>query len=140
LKQIEEYSKNAACLVSPNMSIGANLLFKLAGQTAKSLGPDYDIEIVETHHRFKKDAPSGTAKRLAESVTKATGKAVPTHSLRVGDVVGDHMVTYSNLGERIELVHRVHTREVFARGALVAARFIAKAKPGMYTMADVIGK
>ncbi|MDI6787625.1 MAG: dihydrodipicolinate reductase C-terminal domain-containing protein, partial [Planctomycetota bacterium] len=102
------------------------------------LGPDYDIEIVETHHRFKKDAPSGTAIRLADNITARIGKKIPIHSLRVGDVVGDHMVVYSCLGERIELTHRVHTRDVFARGALQAARFLAHVRAGLYTISDVL--
>ena len=130
--------KKIACLISPNMSIGANLLFKVAPQIAVILGKEYDIEIVETHHRFKKDAPSGTAIRLADAITATTHKKIPTHSLRIGDVVGDHTAVYSTLGERIELTHRVHTRDIFSRGALKVARFLAKAKPGFYTMADAI--
>ena len=130
--------KKIACLISPNMSIGANLLFKVAPQIAAVLGQEYDIEIVETHHRFKKDAPSGTAIRLADAITAQTGKKIPTHSLRIGDVVGDHTAIYSTLGERIELTHRVHTRDIFSRGALKVARFLAQARPGFYTMADAL--
>ena len=130
--------KKIACLISPNMSIGANLLFKVAPQIAATLGPEYDIEIVETHHRFKKDAPSGTAIRLGDAITAVTKKKIPTHSLRIGDVVGDHTAIYSTLGERIELTHRVHTRDIFSRGALKVARFLAQARPGFYTMADAI--
>jgi len=136
--KIRQASKKIACLISPNMSIGANLLFKVAPQIAAILGKEYDIEIVETHHRFKKDAPSGTAIRLADAITSVTKKKIPTHSLRIGDVVGDHTAIYSTLGERIELTHRVHTRDIFSRGALKVARFLAQARPGFYTMADAI--
>lgn len=136
--QIRRAGKKIACLISPNMSIGANLLFKVAPQIAAILGREYDIEIVEAHHRFKKDAPSGTAIRLADAITATTHKKIPTHSLRIGDVVGDHTAVFSALGERIELTHRVHTRDIFSRGALKVARFLAKARPGFYTMADAI--
>lgn len=136
--KIRQAGRKIACLISPNMSIGANLLFKVAPQIAAILGKEYDIEIVETHHRFKKDAPSGTAIRLADAITSVTKKKTPTHSLRIGDVVGDHTAIYSTLGERIELTHRVHTRDIFSRGALKVAHFLAQARPGFYTMADAI--
>jgi len=148
INRIRSAGKKISCLISPNMSLGANMMFKVAPEIAAILGANYDIEIVETHHRFKKDAPSGTAIRLAESITDPpdrmsgragkSGKKIPIHSLRVGDVVGDHSVIFSTLGERIELIHRVHTREIFSRGALYAARFLAKSKPGLYTMLDMI--
>lgn len=138
LSKIKAASKMIPCLLSPNMSLGANLLFRLGGAAAQTLGPDYDMEIVETHHRFKKDAPSGTAKRLAETVSRASKKNIPIHSLRIGDVVGDHTVVFSNLGERIELTHRVNNRDIFARGAIYAAKLLARAKPGLYSMADIL--
>ncbi|MFH0887735.1 MAG: 4-hydroxy-tetrahydrodipicolinate reductase [Planctomycetota bacterium] len=138
INRIRSAGKKIACLISPNMSLGANMMFKAAPEIAAILGPDYDIEIVETHHRFKKDAPSGTAIRLAESITDKSGKKIPIHSLRVGDVVGDHSVIFSTLGERIELIHRVHTRDIFSRGALYTACILAKLKPGLYTMLDMI--
>ncbi|MFA5793918.1 MAG: 4-hydroxy-tetrahydrodipicolinate reductase [Candidatus Brocadiia bacterium] len=138
LNKIKAASKVIPCLLSPNMSLGANLLFRLGAEAARTLGPDYDAEIIETHHRFKKDAPSGTAKRLAECVAKASNKNIPIHSLRIGDVVGDHTVVFSNLGERIELTHRVNNRDIFARGAIYAAKFLANAKPGLYSMSDIL--
>lgn len=138
INRIRSASKKIACLISPNMSLGANMMFKVAPEIAAILGSNYDIEIVETHHRFKKDAPSGTAIRLAESITNKSGKKIPIHSLRVGDVVGDHSVIFSTLGERIELIHRVHTRDIFSRGALYVACILAKSKPGLYTMLDMI--
>jgi 4-hydroxy-tetrahydrodipicolinate reductase len=130
--------KKIPCMISSNMSLGANMMFKVAPEIAAILGRGYDMEIVEIHHRFKKDAPSGTAIRLAESITKKSGRKIPIHSLRIGDVVGDHSIIFSTLGERIELIHRVHTRDIFSRGALSAARFLAKVKPGLYTMQDML--
>jgi 4-hydroxy-tetrahydrodipicolinate reductase len=138
LSRIKAASKIIPCLLSPNMSLGANLLFRLSAAAAQALGPDYDVEIIETHHRFKKDAPSGTAKRLAESIAGVTGKNPPIHSLRIGDVVGDHTAVFSNLGERIEMTHRVNNRDIFARGAIYAAKLLAKSKPGLYSMNDII--
>ena len=138
INRIRSAGKKISCLISPNMSLGANMMFKVAPEIAAILGANYDIEIVETHHRFKKDAPSGTAIRLAGSITNKSGKKIPIHSLRVGDVVGDHSVIFSTLGERIELIHRVHTRDIFSRGALYAACILTKSKPGLYTMLDMI--
>ena len=159
-RRVEEAGDRVACVFSPNMSVGVNLLFKLAGETARSLGEDYDVEIVEAHHRFKKDAPSGTALKLAEVITAALGRdldkaarygrrgetgertaaEVGIHSVRAGDIVGDHTVIFSNLGERLELTHRAHSRDTFARGALRAARFAALAPPGFYSMMDVLNQ
>ena len=142
---------------SPNMSVGVNLLFKVVGEVARALGPDYDIEIAETHHRFKKDAPSGTALGLARSICQATGKDIARtlvygregisprkageigmHALRLGDTVGEHSVAFGNLGETITLSHSAHTRDTFVRGALRAAEWIVGRKPGLYTMQDVL--
>ena len=134
-------------------------MFRLVGEIAAALGDDFDIEIVEAHHRFKKDAPSGTARRLAEKIAETTGrsmaddvvhgregmvgargtKEIGMHAIRAGDIVGDHTVIYSTLGERIELTHRAHTRDTFVRGALRCARFLAGKPPGLYGMADVLG-
>ncbi len=147
------------CVLAPNMSVGVNLLFKLVAEAAAILGDDYDVEIAETHHRFKKDAPSGTANRLAEIIADALGrdpdadavygrkglagertrKEIGVHALRAGDVVGEHTVTFGTIGERIELTHRAHSRDAFASGALRAAKFVAKAAPGIYDMQDVLG-
>jgi len=126
---------------------------------ARALGDDYDVEITEIHHRFKKDAPSGTAVRMAEVVAEALGRdlaktgvygreglpgertrqEIGVMSLRSGDVVGEHTVSFGTLGERLELTHRAHSRDTFARGALRAARWIAGQPPGLYSMADVLG-
>ncbi len=141
-----------------NMSVGVNVVLKVAAQLAKTLGEDYDIEIVEAHHHHKKDAPSGTAYAIADAITAATGRTradlvhgregdcgarrkgeIGMHSLRMGDVVGDHMAYFVGGGERIQLGHVAHSREIFARGALRAAAWMARQKPGRYTMADVLG-
>jgi 4-hydroxy-tetrahydrodipicolinate reductase len=157
-KVIEDASKLVAIVLSPNMSIGTNLLFKLVRETAAILGDAYDAEIIEAHHRFKRDAPSGTAKRLAQIISKVYEKDVDVvathgrkgdhlerkpneigiHSIRAGDIVAEHTVLFSTLGERLELTHRVHNRITFARGALLAARFAFTALPGLYDMQDVL--
>jgi len=145
-------------LQAPNMSLGVNLLFKIAADVAKRLGDDYDIEIVEAHHRFKKDAPSGTAAGLADAILHATGKPpdalvhgrhgddvqrtrgqIGVHSLRMGDEVGRHTAHFAALGERLELTHVATNRDTFVHGALRAAKWIAGRKPGRYSIADVLG-
>jgi len=137
-KAVLEAAKPVACIWTSNFSIGVNTLFWLTGKMA-GIVPDWNVEIVETHHTAKKDAPSGTAKTLQEVVKKATGKDAPAHALRIGDVVGDHTVTFGTLGERIELSHRASSRETFARGALRAAKWAVSQKPGLYDMQDVLG-
>lgn len=157
--KLASLAKVAPVLVAPNMSLGVNLLFYLAGKAAEILGESYDIEIVEMHHRAKVDSPSGTAERLYESVAQARKlnvKEAAVHgrsgmvgarkaneigvmALRGGDVVGDHTVIFAGPGERVELTHRAHTREIFASGALRAAHFLLTQPPGLYDMADVIG-
>lgn len=142
-----------------NMSLGMNLLFALVSKVAKSLGEDYDIEIVEAHHRFKKDAPSGSALSLAEAICKETGRSYPDdlvngregkealrkkgeigmHAVRAGDIIGQHTILYSTLGETVTIAHNAHTRDTFARGALRAAKWVINQKPGLYTMRDVLG-
>ena len=142
-----------------NTSLGVNLIFKVAAQIAQSLGEDFDIEIIEKHHRFKKDAPSGTALSIAESICEATGRTVEKdvvngregvdaqrkkgeigmHAVRCGDIVGEHTTIFCSLGERIELTSKVHTRETFARGAVRAAEFLIGKAPGRYNMEDVLG-
>ncbi len=144
---------------SPNMSVGVNMLFQLLPQIAKSLGHDYDIEIVEAHHRFKKDAPSGTALKMAQviaegrhqnlSETACYGRhgvvgerksdEIGVHAVRAGDIVGTHTVLFSCLGESLEITHRAHSRDAFARGAVVAAKFAARAQPKLYDMQAVLG-
>ncbi len=138
-RKIREAAHSIPVLMSSNMSFGMNLLFKTVPEIAARLGKDFDIDIVDTHHRFKKDAPSGTAKTLAARIESATGRKVPIASLRSGDVVGEHRVVFGTLGESIEIVHRASTRELFARGALKAAGFLAQKSPGQYTMLDVVG-
>ena len=135
-------SRTIPIVVSPNMSVGVNVLFELAKTAAQRLGPAYDVEVVESHHRHKKDAPSGTAKRLAEVLASArtqAASAIPVHAIRAGDIVGDHTVILAGPSERLELTHRAHGREVFAQGALKAARFVVRKKPGLYDMTDVLG-
>jgi 4-hydroxy-tetrahydrodipicolinate reductase len=141
-----------------NMSVGVNVLLKVVAEVATLLGPDYDIEVSETHHRFKKDAPSGTAIALARSICEATGKdygetavlgrggacprnpgEIGMHALRVGDTVGEHTVHFGCLGETITVGHSAHTRETFARGALRAALWLAGKAPRLYSMQDVLG-
>ena len=138
--RLKDAGARVALLVAPNMSPGMNLLFHLALPAAAAL-PGYDAAISETHHSAKKDAPSGSALRLAESIREARKNAegVPTVSLRAGDVTGEHTFILAGPGERIEITHRAHSREVFARGALLAASWIAGRKPGLYSMNDVLG-
>jgi len=136
--KIKSASKSIPVVYSPNMSIGANLLFRVVEEVAKGLGENYKAEIVEAHHDQKKDSPSGTAKRLGEAVLKIKGEMPPIHSVRLGDIVGDHTVIFAGNGERIELTHRAHSRDAFAKGALDAARFLIDKEPGLYSMKDVI--
>jgi 4-hydroxy-tetrahydrodipicolinate reductase len=158
-EEIERLAKDAPILVSPNMSVGVNVAFRVLQDMARMLGDDYDVEVTEIHHRFKKDAPSGTALRMAEIVADALGrdlgktavygrhgmpgerprKEIGVFSLRSGDVVGEHTVSFGALGERIELTHRAQSRDNFGRGALRGARFIATARPGLYSMQNVLG-
>ncbi len=155
---IDDAAKSIAILQAPNMSLGVNLLFALAGQVAKQLGDDYDIEVVEAHHRFKQDAPSGTAMGLVQSICDATGKdihkdvkhgrsgmdprvpgEIGVHALRLGDEVGRHTVCFATLGEEIQLTHKANTRDTFAVGALRAAKWLKGESAGRYTMKDVLG-
>ena len=124
---------------SANFSAGVNTLFWLTQKVAQIVGNDWEAEIVETHHTAKKDAPSGTAKRLQEILKQTRGKDAPAHALRIGDVVGDHTVTFGTRGERIELTHRAGSRETLARGALRAAKWVVAQPPGLYDMQDVLG-
>lgn len=157
-EKIQHFSRKIPCLVSPNMSVGVNVMFNLVAQVSKMVGKEFDIEIIETHHRFKKDSPSGTALRLAEKICEATDRKmdkdvvygrsgitgerpmnqIGIHAVRSGDVIGDHTVVFGSLGERIEITHKAHTRDTFVRGAIRAAKFIAKKPPGMYSMSDVL--
>jgi len=146
------------CVWAGNFSVGVNLLFALTRRATAILGADYDTEVIEMHHRFKKDAPSGTAARLLEIILEErkldaaalrhgregiTGERKSTevgvHALRGGDVVGDHTVMFAALGERVELTHKATDRGIFARGALRAAQWVVTQKPGVYDMQDVLG-
>jgi 4-hydroxy-tetrahydrodipicolinate reductase len=136
--EIAAASKKIPVVYSSNMSVGVNLLFKKVPEIARTLGESYDIDIIETHHRFKKDAPSGTAKTLAERIETATGRKPNVHAVRSGDVVGEHRIVFGTLGDSIEIIHRASTRDIFAKGSIEAAKWASKAKPGLYTMLDVI--
>ncbi len=157
--QIADYQSQIPIVLSANFSTGVNALFWLTRKAAEILGPGFDLEIVEMHHRLKRDAPSGTAKSLAEIlaavrkqqlgkvvrhgragiVGERTAEEIGMHSVRGGDVVGDHTVIFAGAGERLELAHRASTRETFANGALRAAQWVVKQSPGLYDMQDVLG-
>ena len=122
-----------------NFSTGVNTLFWATQKVAEIVGPAWEAEVVETHHTAKKDAPSGTAKTLQEILKNVRGQDAAAHSLRIGDVVGDHTVTFGTTGERLELTHRASSRETFARGALRAAKWVVQQRPGLYDMQDVLG-
>ena len=158
-KQIEDASKEVPLLFSPNMSVGVNLLFKMTEMVSSALKGDWDIEIFEAHHRFKKDAPSGTAKRLLEIAKNSVSdfnndSTVYDRSSRIGerrddeigvmvmrggDVVGEHTVFFAGMGERIELTHRAFNRNTFSRGAVLGVEFLMGKDPGLYSMFDVLG-
>jgi 4-hydroxy-tetrahydrodipicolinate reductase len=138
---IADAATDIPVVFSPNMSVGVNLLFELAQIAAQRLGLAYDVEVVEAHHKHKKDSPSGTAKRLAEAVAQARRQPVdkiPVHAIRAGDIVGDHTAIFAGPYERLELTHRASSRDVFALGALKAAQFIVKQKSGLYDMSHVL--
>ena len=156
---LTEAAQGVPCVYAPNMSAGISVLAKLVKLAAQALGPDFDIEVIEAHHRFKKDAPSGTALKLAQAaadgldrdlddvgvygrhgiVGERTGQEIGMHAVRAGDIVGEHTVLFGSLGEHIELKHSAHSRETFVRGAIRAAQFVAGKKPGLYSMEDVLG-
>jgi 4-hydroxy-tetrahydrodipicolinate reductase len=138
-KTIEDTAQFVPIVLASNFSVGVNVLFWLTRKAAELLGPDFDPEIVETHHKMKKDAPSGTAKTLAEILKAVRNSEMPIQSIREGDVVGEHTVIFSGPGERLELTHRAASREIFARGALRAAKWIVDKRPGLYSMQDMLG-
>ena len=156
LRQIRTLATKTPTVLAPNMSLGVNLLLDLVGQVARSLGDAYDVEIVEAHHRFKKDAPSGTALALAagdalghklervgvagrSGLSERKKTDIGLLSVRAGDITGEHTVMFGGIGERMELVHRVHSREAFGRGAIRAAQWVADKEKGFYGMQDVLG-
>jgi 4-hydroxy-tetrahydrodipicolinate reductase len=138
IKKVEDVSRVVPVVFSPNMSIGVNVLFGILPELAKRLGPDYNIEIVEAHHKAKKDAPSGTAKKMGQVLRDATGKDIPTHAVRLGDIAGDHTLIFCGNSERIEVKHQAHSRDLFAVGALKAAKWIFNKPAGLYSMQDVL--
>ena len=145
--------------MAPNMSVGVNVMFRVAGEMARILGNDYDMEVFEVHHRFKKDAPSGTAMHLAQILAEAvnrnlekvavyerkgitgerTDEEIGMQTWRAGDIAGEHTVMFGGIGERLELIHRAHNRDNFARGALKAAVWVVNQPVGLYDMQDVLG-
>ncbi|HNX80663.1 MAG TPA: 4-hydroxy-tetrahydrodipicolinate reductase [Candidatus Omnitrophota bacterium] len=139
VKKVHEVAEVVPVMFTPNYSIGVNVLFSVLPEIVKKLGPDYSIEIVEAHHKAKKDAPSGTAKKMAEIIVDTVGRPVPTHAIRLGDIVGDHTIIMCGNSERIEIKHQAHTRDLFALGALRAAKWIVGKPAGLYSMQDVLG-
>jgi len=157
--RVRDLSKSVRCVFSPNMSVGVNVMFRIVQEVARVLGPEYDIEIFEAHHRLKKDSPSGTAVKLGELIAKAVGRdfgqvgvygrkgmvgertkeEIGMQVIRAGDIVGEHTVLFGGVGERLEIIHRAHSRDNFARGAIRAAVWVVNQPNGLYDMQDVLG-
>ncbi|UVT15571.1 MAG: 4-hydroxy-tetrahydrodipicolinate reductase [Nitrospira sp.] len=158
LEELKSLAQQIPCVFSPNMSVGINLIYKVIAEMARTLGEDYDIEVIEAHHRLKKDAPSGTALKIAEVLAHSVNRdlnqvgvyarkglvgerargEIGVQTIRAGDIVGDHTVLFGGMGERIEVTHRASSRDTFARGALRAARWVVRQPPGIYDMMDVL--
>jgi len=156
---IRELTSRIPCVMAPNMSVGINVLLKIVRDAASVLGDDYDVEVIETHHHFKKDAPSGTANRIAQVIAEALGrnlkevgvygregivgerppKEIGVHAVRAGDIVGDHIVLFGGIGERLEITHRAQSREPYVRGALKAAKWVVNAPKGLHDISEVLG-
>ena len=156
---IRELTSKIPCVMAPNMSVGINLMLKVVRDIASVLGDDYDVEVIETHHHFKKDAPSGTAARIAQVLADALGqdlketgvygregivgerpsKEIGIHAVRAGDIIGDHIVLFGGIGERLEITHRAQSREPYVKGALKAARWIVTAPKGLHDISEVLG-
>ncbi|MGM0426388.1 MAG: 4-hydroxy-tetrahydrodipicolinate reductase [Thermodesulfobacteriota bacterium] len=159
LEEMESLARKIRCVFAPNMSVGVNVMFKMVEEVARILGTDYDMEILEAHHRLKKDAPSGTAMRLAQILAHAVGRDIEDvgvyerkgmvgqrtdeeigiQTWRAGDIAGEHTVMFGGIGERLELTHRAHNRDNFARGAVRAAMWVVNQQNGLYDMQDVLG-
>ena len=159
LRRARELSTKVPCVQSPNMSVGVNVLYGVLAQVARSLGEGYDIEVIEAHHHFKKDSPSGTAEKMAQVLAEALGRdlrkvgvygrhgmvgerpkgEIAVHAIRAGDIVGEHTILFGGMGERIEIKHQAQSRDNFAFGALRAARWVVGQPPGLYDMLDVLG-
>jgi len=159
MNRVRELSKSVRCVFAPNMSVGMNVMFRIVQEVAKGLGPEYDIEILEAHHRLKKDSPSGTAVKIGELISDAIGRdfgkvgvygrkgmvgertreEIGMQVIRAGDIVGEHTVLFGGIGERLEIIHRSHSRDNFARGAIRAALWVVNQPNGLYDMQDVLG-
>lgn len=159
LARAREIARDVACVIAPNMSMGVNILFKVVADVARLLGEGFDIEVIEAHHRMKKDAPSGTALKLAQVAAEALGRnldeagvyarhgmigersaqEIGVQTIRGGDIVGEHTVLFAGMGERVEITHKAHSRDNFARGAIRAAQWIVRQSPGVYDMQNVLG-
>jgi 4-hydroxy-tetrahydrodipicolinate reductase len=158
LEEVKSLGRQIPCVLSPNMSVGVNLICKVVSEMVKTLGDDYDIEVIEAHHRLKKDAPSGTALKIAEVLADAANRdlgqvgvyarkgligerkkgEIGIQTIRAGDIVGDHTILFGGMGERIEVTHRASSRDTFAGGALRAAGWVVQQPPGLYDMMDVL--
>jgi 4-hydroxy-tetrahydrodipicolinate reductase len=138
IKKVEEVAAVVPVVFSPNMAVGVNVLFAILPEIARRLGPDYSIEITEAHHKAKKDAPSGTAKKIGALLADVTRKEIPVHAIRLGDIVGDHTVIFCGNSERIEIRHQAHSRDLFALGALKAAKWVFNKPAGLYSMQDIL--
>ncbi len=158
LAEIQAIAAAIRCVMAPNMSVGVNVMLQAIQLVAKALGDDYDVEVIEAHHNQKVDAPSGTAIRIAETLSATLDRSLPEaavygrhgiigertekeigiHAIRGGDIAGDHTVLFAGAGERIEIVHRAHTAEAFAKGAIRAARWVVAAPPGLHDIGEVL--
>jgi len=159
MKKVRELAASARCVLAPNMSVGVNVMLKVLADVSGLLGDDYDVEIVEAHHHLKKDAPSGTAIKMAQVIAESLGRdldevgvysrkgmigertkpEIGIQTIRAGDIVGEHTVIFGGMGERLEFTHRAHSRDNFARGAIRAALWVVGRGNGLYDMQDVIG-
>lgn len=159
MNNVKKLAENTRCVLAPNMSVGVNVMLKILEYCAGILKDDYDVEIVEAHHHLKKDAPSGTAMKMAQVIAdklernldevgvyarkgmigERTKKEIGIQTVRAGDIVGEHTVIFGGIGERLEFIHRAHSRDNFAKGAIRAAKWIVNQKNGLYDMQDVLG-
>lgn len=159
MDEVKALTEKTPCVLSPNMSVGVNVMFKVVADLARVLGDDFDVEVIEAHHRMKKDAPSGTAMKIGQVLARALNRnfdqvgtfarkgiigerkraEIGMQTIRAGDIVGEHTVIFGGTGERLEVIHRAHSRDNFARGAVRAVGWVVRQKPGLYDMQDVLG-
>ena len=159
IESVKKLAQTTRCVMAPNMSVGVNVMFKVLDYVAGILGDDFDVEIVEAHHNLKKDAPSGTAVKMAQIIAdqlkrdldtygvygrkgvigERTKEEIGIQTVRAGDIVGEHTVIFGGIGERLEFIHRAHSRDNFAKGAIRAAKWIVDQNNGLYDMQDVLG-